>query len=133
MPEKHGDLRRRQVLSPGFSGHYQDLGTTSLTWHDSACNCIRSVARLTLLWALAPYACRTMTMLYWRIFHFFIMHRMMHPWWNRKGDSSALSTAETCPCTYFISAEILVLAGGTIPPAPAVPASTRISVRLKSV
>ena len=42
-------------------------------------------------------------------------------------------TGETCPWTHFILAEILVLAGGTIPLAPAVPASTRISARLKRV
>ena len=40
---------------------------------------------------------------------------------------------ELCSCTHFILAEILVLAGGVIPPAPAVPASTRISARLKRV
>ena len=26
---KHRDLRRRHVISPGFSGHYQDLGVAS--------------------------------------------------------------------------------------------------------
>lgn len=26
----------------------------------------------------------TMTMLYWRILHFYIIHRGMHPWWHRK-------------------------------------------------
>ena len=26
----------------------------------------------------------TVTMLYWRIFHFWFIHRNMHPWWNRK-------------------------------------------------
>merc|ERR1740130_1048990 len=26
----------------------------------------------------------TMTMLYWRIIHFWCIHRCMHPWWNRK-------------------------------------------------
>ena len=35
--------------------------------------------------------------------------------------------------SHFILAEILVLAGGAIPPAPAVPAITRISARLKRV
>ena len=37
------------------------------------------------------------------------------------------------PSTRFSLAEILVLAGGAIPPAPAVPTSTRISARLKRV
>ena len=35
--------------------------------------------------------------------------------------------------TRFSLAEIVVLVGGAIPPAPAVPASTNISVRLKRV
>lgn len=26
----------------------------------------------------------TVTMLYWRIFHFWFIHRNMHPWWDRK-------------------------------------------------
>ena len=26
----------------------------------------------------------TVTMLYWRILHFYIIHRAMHPWWDRK-------------------------------------------------
>lgn len=26
----------------------------------------------------------TVTMLYWRILHFYIIHRGMHPWWDRK-------------------------------------------------
>ena len=34
------------------------------------------------------------------------------------------------PCCMFILAEILVLAGGAIVPAPGVPASTRISAKL---
>ena len=40
-------------------------------------------------------------------------------------------TGELCPQTRFRLAEILVLAGGAILSAPAVPASTRISARLK--
>ena len=40
---------------------------------------------------------------------------------------------ELCPWTRFSLVEILVLVGGAIPPAPAVPASTRISARLKRV
>ena len=40
-------------------------------------------------------------------------------------------TGETCPCTRFILAEILVLAGIASGMAP--PASTRISARLKRV
>ena len=31
--------------SPGFSGHYEDLGISSLKRHDSACNLILGVAR----------------------------------------------------------------------------------------
>ena len=27
----------------------------------------------------------TVTMLYWRISHFYFIHRGMHPWWDRKG------------------------------------------------
>ena len=26
------------AILPGYSGHYQDLGISSLTLHDSACN-----------------------------------------------------------------------------------------------
>ena len=40
-------------------------------------------------------------------------------------------TRELRPWTRFSLAKILVLAGGAIPPAPAVPASTRISARLQ--
>ena len=36
-------MRRRHAISPGFSGHYQDLGISSLKRHDSACNIILSV------------------------------------------------------------------------------------------
>ena len=45
----------------------------------------------------------------------------------------AMFTAELCPWTHFNLAEIPVLAGGAIPPAPTVPACTGISARLKSV
>ena len=38
-----------------------------------------------------------------------------------------------CSCTLGSLAQILLLAGGVIPPAPPVPASTRISDRLKRV
>ena len=44
-----------------------------------------------------------------------------------------MPSAEPCPCTRFSLAEILVLAGGVIPPAPAVPTSTKISARLKRI
>ena len=37
-------MRRRHAVSPGFSGHYQDLGIPNLKGHDSACNLIVSVA-----------------------------------------------------------------------------------------
>ena len=40
---------------------------------------------------------------------------------------------ETCPWTHLILAEIMVLAGGVVPPAPPVPASTRVYARLKRV
>ena len=36
--DKHHDMRRRHVISPGISGHYQDLGNLSSKMHDSACN-----------------------------------------------------------------------------------------------
>ena len=36
-------MRRRHVTSPGFSGHYQDIGISSLKEHDSTCNLILSV------------------------------------------------------------------------------------------
>ena len=49
----------------------------------------------------------------------------VHPLWT--------FTRETCPCTHFIVAEILILVGCAIPPAPAVLASTRVSGRLKRV
>ena len=41
-------MRRRHAISPGCSGHYQDLGISSLTRHGSACNSILSVDRLRL-------------------------------------------------------------------------------------
>ena len=40
---------------------------------------------------------------------------------------------ELCSPTHFILAEILELTGGAIPPASAVPASTRVSPRMKRV
>ena len=39
-------MRRHHAISPGFSGHYQDLGTSSSNPHDSACNVILSVVRV---------------------------------------------------------------------------------------
>ena len=36
-------MRRRHAISPGFSGHYRDLGISSLKRHDSVCNLIISV------------------------------------------------------------------------------------------
>ena len=45
MGYKHRDMRRRHAISPGFAGHYQDLGISSLKGHDSACNLILSVAK----------------------------------------------------------------------------------------
>ena len=51
------------------------------------------------------------------------------PWFTEVGE--ILFTGETCPSTYFSLPEILVLAGGAILPAAAVPASTRISARMK--
>ena len=44
-----------------------------------------------------------------------------------------MCTAEPWPWTHFSHAEILALARGVIPPAPAVPASTRIPASLKHV
>ena len=32
----------------------------------------------------------TVTMLYWRIFHFWFIHRNMHPWWDRKNGLAQL-------------------------------------------
>ena len=40
--DKNTGIRRRHAISPGFSGHYQDLGKSSLKRHDSACNLILS-------------------------------------------------------------------------------------------
>ena len=40
---KHRDMRRRHAISPGFSGHYRDLGISSRKRHDSACKLILSV------------------------------------------------------------------------------------------
>ena len=42
-------------------------------------------------------------------------------------------TGELCLCTHFSLAETLVLVGCVIPPAPVVPASTRVSARLNRV
>ena len=50
-----------------------------------------------------------------------------------KSTYTYMFTCETCARTHFIQAEILVLVGGAIPPAPAAPASTMISARLKRV
>ena len=36
-------MRRRHAISPDFSGHYQDLGMSSLKRSDSASNIILSV------------------------------------------------------------------------------------------
>ena len=36
-------MRRHHAISPGFPAHYQDLGISSLKWHDSAYNLILSV------------------------------------------------------------------------------------------
>ena len=46
---------------------------------------------------------------------------------------AVMFTRELCPWTHFSLAEILVLVGGAILPAPVLPASTRISARLKCV
>ena len=46
---------------------------------------------------------------------------------------NALPHPPSHPAPSLNQAEILVLAGGSIPPAPAVPASTRISATLKRV
>ena len=48
-------------------------------------------------------------------------------------DSNNYRAHRPPPWTHFIRAEILVLAGGAFLPAPAVPASTSISARLKIV
>ena len=40
-------MRRRHTTSPGFSGHYQDLGISNLKSHDTACNFILSVGYCT--------------------------------------------------------------------------------------
>ena len=43
-------MRQRHAISPGFFGHYQDLGISSLKRHDSAvCNCILSVGRVIVI------------------------------------------------------------------------------------
>ena len=46
---------------------------------------------------------------------------------------SLVFTGELFSWTNFVLAEILVLAGGAILPSPVVPASTRISAKLKCV
>ena len=38
--------RRRHAISPGFSGHYRDVGNSSRKRHGSACKLILSVAAL---------------------------------------------------------------------------------------
>ena len=40
---KHHDMRRRHVMSLGFSSHCLDLRISSINRHDSACNFILSV------------------------------------------------------------------------------------------
>ena len=47
--------------------------------------------------------------------------------------AESIFTGELCLCTRLSLAEIIVLAGGAIPPARAVPASTRIFARMKCV
>ena len=37
-------MRRRHAIPPGCCDHYQDLGISSLAWHDSACYVMLSVA-----------------------------------------------------------------------------------------
>ena len=41
-------VRRRHAISPEFSGHYHDLGISSLKGHDSACNFILRVPNVCL-------------------------------------------------------------------------------------
>ena len=36
-------MRRCHAISPGFTGHYRDLGISNRKMHDSACNIILSV------------------------------------------------------------------------------------------
>ena len=36
------------------------------------------------------YIAWTVTMLYWRIAHFYVIHRGMHPWWDRKNGLAQL-------------------------------------------
>ena len=43
LGQKYRDMRRRHAISPGFSGHYQDLGIASRKKHDSACKLVLSV------------------------------------------------------------------------------------------
>ena len=50
-----------------------------------------------------------------------------------KNMAKQVFTGGLCSRTNVILAEILVLVGGAILPAPAVPASTRISARLERV
>ena len=47
--------------------------------------------------------------------------------------ATTILTRQPCPWTRFSLAKIIVLVGSAIPPAPAVPASTGISLRLKRV
>ena len=51
-------MRRPHAISPGFYGHYQDLGMSSLTSRVSVCNlilsvdiCIRSTVRMRMVGA----------------------------------------------------------------------------------
>ena len=62
--QKHRDMRRRHTISLGFSGHYQDLGLSSLEMNDSAdCNLILSVAKLRAGAYLNPPQCRVLCVL----------------------------------------------------------------------
>ena len=53
LGQKYRDMRRRHAISPGFSGHYQDLGIASLKLHASACNLIISLVERGLVYIYA--------------------------------------------------------------------------------
>ena len=140
------DMRRRHAISPGFSSHDQDLGISSLKGHDSACNINLSVVTYHqhqgFAWMhdirASPGRVSELRMC--------LAARLRGRnsgapsrrglgaryctgiciWRYAASLNIVFSGFLTCgPLNTFQLAEILILAGGAILPAPAVSASTR--------
>ena len=84
-------MRQCHASSPRSSGHYQDLGISSLTLHYSACKCILSV-----MWLRCSASSVTKTP-------------------RRVSCSCVVSTRVNCVTTTFQPSKILVLAASPVP------------------